>query len=147
MAASSCKKKRKLDEAIKEGIITNNIDLTLHTLFKTNGILYIDKRPYTILDTHWKGNWYVDTKPNNNLMTQYSNSSYKDVIEEADNELEKFKQLYPDGMGDLDEKRQAILDSITTNEPISANELDKSIFDGIKIAKNIQKYSKKKLIS
>jgi len=129
-------KKRKLDEAIKEGIITNNVELTLHSLFKTNGILYIDKRPYTILSMHRKGNWYVDTKPNNNLMTQYSNSSYKDVIEDADNELKQFKNLYPNGMGDLDEKDKAILDSINSTNVNTSQSID--IFDG---DKNNDEYS------
>jgi hypothetical protein len=53
-----------LEEAKNKGIIDNNILVTLNTLFPTNGVIYIDKQSYVIVDFQWtKGDWKIDSKP------------------------------------------------------------------------------------
>ena len=55
--------KNTLDEAINNGIIDNNIKVTLDTLFPSNSILYINKQPYSIADVQWtKGDWKIEKK-------------------------------------------------------------------------------------
>jgi hypothetical protein len=86
---------RTLDQAIEEDLINKNIQLTLSSLFKQNGLFYINKRPYTILDKKWKTDgWDVDTKTENKLTSPYSNLSYNDAQKEADEELAAFKNKY-----------------------------------------------------
>ena len=52
-----------LEEAKKNKIIDNNIQVTLNTLFPTNGILYIKGEPYAIADVQWtKSAWKIDRK-------------------------------------------------------------------------------------
>jgi len=64
---------RTLTEATEQGLIDNNIRLTLNTLFKNNNILTIGKKPYTIVGLHWKpGDWQIDSKPIEKLITPYS---------------------------------------------------------------------------
>ena len=88
-------KERTLDQAIKENLINKNIQLTVNSLFKPNGLFYINKRPYTILNRHWKtNNWDVDTKTEDKLISPFSNLSYKDAQKEADEELDAFKNKY-----------------------------------------------------
>jgi hypothetical protein len=55
-----------LEQAKKNKIIDNNIQLTLNTLFPTNGILHIKGEPYAIADVQWKkGDWKIDRKIKN----------------------------------------------------------------------------------
>jgi hypothetical protein len=64
---------RTLQQATEEGIIDNNISITLNTLFKNNNILYIGDRPYTIVSSNWnKGDWKLDAKPIEKVITPYS---------------------------------------------------------------------------
>jgi hypothetical protein len=64
---------RTLEEATDEGIIDNNIRITLDTLFKNNNVLEIGKRPYTIVSSSWNtGDWKLDAKPIEKLITPYS---------------------------------------------------------------------------
>ena len=52
-----------LIEATKEGIIDNNIELTLKNLFRPNSVIRINGKKYTIYSMDWKsGNWEI--KPN-----------------------------------------------------------------------------------
>lgn len=52
-----------LEQAKKNKIIDNNIQITLNTLFPTNGILYIKGEPYAIADVQWtKSDWKIDRK-------------------------------------------------------------------------------------
>ena len=56
-------KAKTLKEATFTGIVDNNIKVTLDTLFPTNSVIYIDKKPYVIVDIQWrKGDWKLDTK-------------------------------------------------------------------------------------
>jgi len=57
------KKQITLEQAKKKQIIDNNIQVTLNTLFPTNGILYIKGEPYAVADVQWsKGTWKIDRK-------------------------------------------------------------------------------------
>jgi hypothetical protein len=56
-------KVKTLLEAEQKGYVDNNIKVTLDTLFPTNGVLYINRQPYAIVDTLWTpGSWKLDTK-------------------------------------------------------------------------------------
>ena len=49
--------------ATRNGLVDNNIKITLDTIFPENGVLYINKKPYAIADFQWsKGDWKIDTK-------------------------------------------------------------------------------------
>ena len=86
---------RTLEQALEEDLINQNIQLTLSSLFKYNGLFYINKRPYTILNKQWKTDgWDVDTKTENKLTSLFSNLSYNDAQKEADEELATFKNTY-----------------------------------------------------
>uniref|UniRef100_A0A6C0ERT8 OTU domain-containing protein n=1 Tax=viral metagenome TaxID=1070528 RepID=A0A6C0ERT8_9ZZZZ len=55
--------KKTLDVATKEGIVDNNIKVTLNTILPENSVIYINKKPYVIADVQWtKGDWKIDTK-------------------------------------------------------------------------------------
>jgi hypothetical protein len=57
------KKQIKLEQAKKNRIVDNNIQITLNNLFPTNGILYIKGEPYAIADIQWtKSDWKIDRK-------------------------------------------------------------------------------------
>jgi hypothetical protein len=54
---------KNLVDATNEGIVDNNIKVTLDTLFPTNGLIYINKEAYVIADVQWtKGDWKIDKK-------------------------------------------------------------------------------------
>ncbi len=56
--------KRTLEQAKQEGIIDNNIEIILNTLFKEGNVLYLNNKPYTILGKKWVlGDWQIDKKP------------------------------------------------------------------------------------
>jgi hypothetical protein len=49
--------------ATNNGYIDNNIKVTLNTIFPENSVIYINKKPYVIVDVQWsKGDWKIDTK-------------------------------------------------------------------------------------
>ena len=53
----------KIEKAKEAGIIDNNINVILRTLFRPNSVIYIGKKPYTIYSYHWeRGDWKIDTK-------------------------------------------------------------------------------------
>ena len=57
------KKQMTLEQAKRNKIIDNNIQITLNTLFPTNGILYIRGESYAIADVQWtKSDWKIDRK-------------------------------------------------------------------------------------
>jgi hypothetical protein len=71
-------KPRTLQESVDQHIIDNNIKITLNNLFKTNNLFYVNKKPYTIIGSHWKDNdWQIDKKPIETLLTQFSNMTKK----------------------------------------------------------------------
>jgi hypothetical protein len=85
-----------LEKATKYGYIDNNIKLTLNTILPVKSVIYINKKPYSIMDIDWKeGDWRVNIKPkpilNNNH--RYSKNPYlyniiiKDEIISGENQL------------------------------------------------------------
>jgi hypothetical protein len=84
-------------EATNEGYVDNNIQVTLDTIFPTNGVLYINKQPYAIADVQWtKGDWKIDKKiqhlpdlDSNRITDPYLyNAVVKDEIISGEKELE-----------------------------------------------------------
>ena len=90
-------KARTLEEATQQGIIDNNIQLTLNTLFQPNNLFYIDKKPYTIINYNWKqGNWQIDTKPIDKLITPFSHLT-GNALEEAEKEKNEIPESIRQG--------------------------------------------------
>lgn len=95
------KKQITLEQAKKTKIIDNNIQVTLNTLFPSNGILYIKGEPYAIADVQWsKGAWKIDRKIkdvpeiNTNKIsdpTMYNNI-VKNEIQTGNKQLEQLPQ-------------------------------------------------------
>lgn len=66
--------KRTIDEASKEGIIDNNIEILLDLLFSQNMPFYIDKKRYTCYDYKYKkGSWIIDSINSNELKKKFYN--------------------------------------------------------------------------
>jgi hypothetical protein len=54
---------KNLVKATNNGVVDNNIKVTLNTLFPENSVIYIGKNPYVIADVQWSnGDWKIDTK-------------------------------------------------------------------------------------
>jgi hypothetical protein len=106
-------KERTLKKATEEGLIDINIKNTIETLFKLNSLIYLDKRPYTIVGRHWTpGNWEIDKKPMQKLITYFSG----DAVTEADKELEKIQD-------DLRQGNLAATDIVTNNLAANIDDL------------------------
>ena len=83
----SMQSQRTLEEAKAEGVIDDNIELTLETLFKRTNQFYINNRPYTVVGRTWnKGDWEIDTKPVEKLITPFAPLK-GDELESAEMEL------------------------------------------------------------
>lgn len=75
-------------DATKTGIVDNNIQITLDTLFSTNNSFFINKEIYTIANYRWtKGDWRINRKPidfseipNQQKNTKYWNKYIKNRI-------------------------------------------------------------------
>ena len=91
-------KPRTLLESVEEHIIDNNIKITLNNLFKSNNLFYVNKKPYTIVDYHWKEtNWQIDKKPIDKLLNQFSNMTVKELEAEAKNEEDDIPEILRQG--------------------------------------------------
>ena len=69
-----------LEEATKEKYIDNNISITLANLFPINNIIYINDKPYVIVDIQYtKGSWKLDkiNKKSDNSKSDNSKSYYE----------------------------------------------------------------------
>lgn len=52
-----------LSQATQNGYVDNNIQVTLHTIFPENSVLYVNNKPYSIADVQWStSNWRIDKK-------------------------------------------------------------------------------------
>jgi hypothetical protein len=72
-----------LNEAKTRGNFNNNIKVTLDTLFKNGSVLYIDKKPYVIVDTQMiQGDWSLDVKPAE--MATIYNASQSNIYDKAE---------------------------------------------------------------
>lgn len=82
-------KPRTLAEATEAGIVDNNIQVTLNTLFRRNNVLYIAGAPYTIVSTRWtKGDWRIASKSMEKLMSQFPYLSPNELTEQTKKEVE-----------------------------------------------------------
>jgi hypothetical protein len=91
-------KPRTLQESVDQHIIDNNIKITLNNLFKTNNLFYVNKKPYTIIGSHWKdSDWQIDKKPIETLLTQFSNMTVKQLEEEAKKEEDDIPEVLRQG--------------------------------------------------
>jgi len=110
-------KERTLKEAMEEDLINKNIQLTLASLFKINGLFYINKRPYTILGIKWRKNdWSIDTKPTGKLMSPYTNLSYKNALKEAEDEMKLIEAEYPESVGTMKTKKDETLNNLKNGQ-------------------------------
>jgi len=88
-----------INEATKKGIVDNNIELIINTLFKKNTNFYIQGKTYTIYSHDWiRGDWQVDKKKFDTYMLQraygprgYGYMATQDKI--AENELNELKKI------------------------------------------------------
>lgn len=93
--ASGFQKKYTLEEATKNGVVDNNINVTLDILFKKYNKFYIRDKPYTIFSHEWiNGDWQIDKKGFERQIMQSTygmglNGSQQNRL--ADDELQKFK--------------------------------------------------------
>lgn len=87
-----------LQESFEQNIIDNNIKITLKNLFKQNNLFYINKKPYTIVSSHWKdSDWQIDKKPIEKLLNQFSNMTAKELEEEAKKEEDDIPEVLRQG--------------------------------------------------
>jgi hypothetical protein len=91
-------KPRTFIQAYEERIIDNNMKLTLKTLFKPNNLFYINKKPYTIINSHWNDNdWQIDKKPIDKLLRQFSHLTIKQITDEAKKEEDSIPETIRQG--------------------------------------------------
>jgi hypothetical protein len=91
-------KPRTLQESFDQHIIDNNIKFTLETLFESNSLFYINKKPYTIVGSHWKNSdWQIDKKPIEKLLEQFSNTTVNKLEEEAKQEEDDIPEALRQG--------------------------------------------------
>jgi hypothetical protein len=91
-------KPRTIQQAYDQHIIDHNVEITLNTLFKTNNLFYINKNPYTIVNSHWKkGDWQIDKKPLEQLLSQFSFLTAKQVQEQAQREKDNIPESIRQG--------------------------------------------------
>jgi hypothetical protein len=100
--SSGFQKKYTLEEATKNGIVDNNINVTLDILFKKYNKFYIKGKPYTIFSHEWiNGDWQIDKKSFERQIMQstYGQGLYGSqqfLSRMADDELQKFKKEHGD---------------------------------------------------
>jgi hypothetical protein len=91
-------KPRTFDQAYNEGIINNNIKLTLQNLFNNDQLFYINNSPYTIVGSNWNENdWQIDKKPIEMLIAQNPHIQISKLIEEAKKEVEVIPETMRQG--------------------------------------------------
>ena len=72
---------KSLNQATYEGNINNNIKLTLETIFSEKSIIYINNKPYIILDFQWSsGDWKIYTKQKKDLKKKEENKKNPKLV-------------------------------------------------------------------
>lgn len=91
-------KPRTLKDAYNENIINNNMDITLHTLFKPNNLFYINKKPFTIVSSKWNSDdWQINKKPIEQLLNQFPHLTPSQIEKEATNEEDDIPEILRQG--------------------------------------------------
>jgi hypothetical protein len=91
---TSMQRKRTYKEAKDEGVVDENIALTVETLFKPNNVVYVAGKPYTIITHRYhKGDWDTDKKPSEQLVGISGDSEKGE--KEADDELKELEKIDP----------------------------------------------------
>jgi len=116
---------RSIQQSVKEGIIDNNIIITLNNIFKSNNLFYINKTPYTIFSSDWEtGNWKIDTKINtpsynySNINSPLNREIIQTQINNANKELNKLPENIIKG--------DSYKEPINLSESINSNSNSKS---------------------
>jgi hypothetical protein len=100
--------------ATNSGVIDNNIKITLNTIFPVNSVIYINAKPYVIVDVQWsKGDWQIDTKYKPTENNRYTSSSLKHKISVGQKQLEKLPSSVVYGVGYNGPKKQVTNDAVT----------------------------------
>jgi hypothetical protein len=134
-------KKISLTKATEDKIVENNIELTLNTLFPKDGIIYLNKKPYTIIDRHWnKDEWQIDTKPIDKLITPYSYITGNE-LQNAEKELQNIPENIRQGnLASSELKNENIIDSLKNEISNIKLEIDeKPLIENKELLKNIDK--------
>lgn len=136
-------KKLTLEEATQNGIVDNNINVTLDILFKKYNKFYIKGKPYTIFSHEWiNGDWQIDKKSFEKqiLSLPYGQGLYgiqqNFALENrlAEDELQKFKKEHSgiasgfavstDFSKFKDEYESGVARGITPKKPASSEKED-----------------------
>jgi hypothetical protein len=91
-----------LEQATQTGIVDNNIQVTLNTLFPVGGHLYLDNQVYTIGYVGWeKGDWKIEPKTIDSSL--FSKPNPKEMADQNFREAETRKVLK-----EAEEQRQGL---------------------------------------
>ena len=109
-------KPRTFEQSYNEGIINNNIKLTLQNLFKNDQLFYINNNPYTIVSSTWNENdWQIDKKPIEMLIAQNPHIKISKLIEEAKKEIEVIPEPMRQGeYASSDNINKELTDTVST---------------------------------
>jgi hypothetical protein len=101
--AAGFQRKYTLEEATKNGIVDNNINVTLEILFKKYNKFYIKGKPYTIFSHEWiNGDWQIDKKSFEKQIMQptygrgFNQQNFSLENRMAEDELQRFKREHAD---------------------------------------------------
>lgn len=103
-----------LKEATRTRVIDYNIYVTLHALFATNNVLYINKKPYTIYKFNWNEEWQLDTKLSSSFHHPYASESFMRYSKEEEEEAKKMLEEVPEEARMSVKMRENILKSGAT---------------------------------
>ena len=68
-------------------------------MFKNNNLFYINKKPYTIVNSRWKPeNWQIDKKPIEKLLSQFSHLTQKQLQQELQQEENDIPEIIRPGL-------------------------------------------------
>ena len=88
-----------LEQATNARVIDYNIYVTLHALFSTNNVLYINKKPYTIYKFSWNEEWQLDTKLSSSTLREnnpFASESHIRFEKEEEEEAKKMLEEVPE---------------------------------------------------